>query len=445
MESNNTAIRIEKISKCYRIGLKEEMHDTFAKSIANFVKSPLKNFRKYRSLYRFDDVYNNTSFNSDLNPSDIIWALKNISIEIKQGEALGIIGRNGSGKSTLLKILSRITAPTSGFAKIHGKISSLLEVGTGFHPELTGRDNVYLNGTILGMKKTEIDRKFDAIVDFSGVEKFIDTPVKRYSSGMKVRLAFAVAAHLDSEILIVDEVLAVGDAEFQRKCMGTMGNVAKEGRTVLFVSHNMGAITELCSRVLWIEEGRLKLDGNPQDVVTKYLLSSGHVTGSWTRSPAEEHAGRLAWLKHARVLPGNEDKVSTLVHYGEQVKIEIGYEIKGIVREFKSYLLLKDSLGNIVWVSIDIDETDKVDQVREHGIYNSTCVFPERLLKPGQYYVTIGITGKPYDFVEEEHQDVIGFRISRDGCNFNFNRKGVIAPCLVWKVERQQEKQGTVM
>lgn len=446
MDSNNIAIKVEKISKCYRIGLKEEMHDTIAKSILNFIKSPLKNYRKYRSLYRFDDVYNNSGFNSDLSPSDIIWALKNFSIEIKQGESVGIIGRNGSGKSTLLKILSRITAPTSGYARIHGRVSSLLEVGTGFHPELTGRENVYLNGTVLGMRKKEIDHKFDEIVDYSGVGRFIDTPVKRYSSGMNVRLAFSVAAHLEPEILMVDEVLAVGDAEFQMKCMGTMSNVAKEGRTVLFVSHNMGAIIELCSRVLWIEGGCLKLDGHPQDVVTKYLSSSGHVTGSWTRSPAEEHAGRLAWLKHARVLSGNEDKVSTLVHYDEQVKIEIGYEIKSKVKAFKIYLLLRDSLGNIVWASHDTDETDnKVDQVREPGIYNSTCVFPERLLRPGQYSVTFGINGKPRDAVLEEHSDVVSFSISQVGYTFNRNRKGLITPCLAWEVERQKEDETQIV
>ena len=320
-----------------------------------------------------------------------------------------------------------------------GRSSSLLEVGTGFHNELTGRENVYLNGTILGMRKKEIDRKFDDIVDFSGVERFLDTPVKRYSSGMRVRLAFGVAAHLEPEILIVDEVLAVGDAEFQAKCIGKMSSVAKEGRTVLFVSHNMGAITELCSRVLWLDEGRLRLDGSPLDVVKEYLSSGGQGVALWTGSPVE-HTGRKAWLRRARVLSSNGNKVSTLFRFDEQVKIEIEYEIKSNVTAFKSYLLLKDFLGNIVWASHDTDGTNKLRQVREPGIYHSTCIFPQRLLRPGQYSVAIGISGKPREVVEEEHLDVINFWISGAGYTFNTTRKGLITPCLTWETGDQLPK-----
>ena len=209
---------------------------------------------------------------------DLIWALKNISFELEQGEVLGVIGKNGAGKSTLLKILSRITDPTSGYAEIRGRVSSLLEVGTGFHQELSGRDNVYLNGTILGMKKKEIDNKFDEIVAFSEVEKFLDTPVKRYSSGMRVRLAFSVAAHLEPEILIIDEVLAVGDSAFQKKCLNKMEGVAKEGRTVLFVSHNMGMVSELCSKCLLLSNGEVEEIGDTKDIVSKYV-SEYSVTG----------------------------------------------------------------------------------------------------------------------------------------------------------------------
>lgn len=211
---------------------------------------------------------------------EYIWALRDVSFQVQQGEVLGIIGRNGAGKSTLLKILSRVTAPTSGNVKVRGRIASLLEVGTGFHPELTGRENVYLNGAILGMSRTEIDRKLDEIIDFSGVEKFIDTPVKRYSSGMYVRLAFAVAAHLEPEILVVDEVLAVGDAEFQKKCLGKMGNVAQEGRTVLFVSHNMGAIQQLTKRCVLLRDGKLRQIGTPKDVVGNYLSENSNDEGA---------------------------------------------------------------------------------------------------------------------------------------------------------------------
>ena len=439
MKSNDIAISVENISKCYRIGLKEEMHDTFAESIFSFIKSPLKNYRKYRSLYRFDDIDPNPDSESNTNSDDVIWALRNVSFEVEEGEVLGIIGRNGAGKSTFLKILARITHPTMGRAEIYGRISSLLEVGTGFHRELTGRENVYLNGTVLGMKKKEIDRKFDDIVGFSGIGKFIDTPVKRYSSGMSMRLAFSVAAYLEPEILIVDEVLAVGDSEFQAKCIGKMNSIAKEGRTVLFVSHNMGVITELCSRVLWLDEGSVKLDGSPQDVVTKYLssVSGMKAAGVWTGSPAED-SGRLACLTQARVLSGNGDKVSTLVHYNEQVKIEIGYKIKSSIRAFKSYLLLRDSSGNILWAAHDTDGINNIGQVREPGIYHSTCVFPERLLRPGQYFVTIGIVGKPREAVEEEHLDAISFQISDIDYIFNRDpRKGLMTPDLAWKIAHQ--------
>jgi lipopolysaccharide transport system ATP-binding protein len=258
---NDIAIKVEGLSKAYRIGLKEQRHETLFGAAAAFLKAPLSNFRDLRKLSRFEGD----------DEEDKVWALRDISFEVKQGEAVGIIGRNGAGKSTLLKILALITEPTTGRATVYGRIGSLLEVGTGFHPDLTGRENIYLNGTILGMRKREIDVKFDEIVDFSGVEKFIDTPVKRYSSGMRVRLAFSVAAHLEPEILIVDEVLAVGDAEFQKKCLGKMSEVAKAGRTVLFVSHNMEAVDRLTSRCVSLRGGRLNLDGKTFEVVADYL------------------------------------------------------------------------------------------------------------------------------------------------------------------------------
>ena len=255
-------IQVEHLSKAYRIGLKEQVPDTLMSAATGWIKSPFKNFRRLRRL---------NTFNVQEEADDILWALKDVSFEVREGDVVGIIGRNGAGKSTLLKILSRITEPTSGRAVIRGRISSLLEVGTGFHPELTGRENIYMNGTILGMTKKEIDRKFDEIVDFSGVEKFLDTPIKRYSSGMQVRLAFSVAAHLEPEILIVDEVLAVGDVEFQKKCLGKMREVASGGRTILFVSHNLGAIRSLCSRGLLLNSGIIDLDATAQETVAHYL------------------------------------------------------------------------------------------------------------------------------------------------------------------------------
>ncbi|MCP5004999.1 MAG: ABC transporter ATP-binding protein [Planctomycetes bacterium] len=439
MKSDNIAIKVEKINKYYRIGFKAEMHDSFAASMFSFMKKPFQNYKKYRSLYKFDDFDHDLSSDSDLKSAGILRALKDISMEIQQGEAVGIIGRNGSGKSTLLKILSRITSPTRGRAEIHGRISSLLEVGTGFHPELTGRENVYLNAIILGMRKKEVENKFDEIVDFSGVEKFIDTPVKRYSSGMKVRLAFSVAAHLEPEILVVDEVLAVGDAEFQNKCMGKMDGMANEGSTVLFVSHNMEAIMDLCSRVVCLEAGCVSMDGNPSDVVSKYLSSSEHgAPGYWVSDPVDERPGRLALLKHVRLISDNEGKGLAFVNYDEQVKIEIRYEIKSRVTDFKTFLLLFDSSGRIVLSSHDTDGIDsKVGKVREPGIYNSTCVFPDRLLRPGRYSISIGMNGRPYEDVGEEHQDVVTFSITPEGYTFNRKRKGIVTPHLAWEVKRQ--------
>lgn len=257
---SKTVIQVEHLSKAYRIGVAEKKSDTIAGALWNAVQTPFRNFknlRNLRSLEREED--------------SVFWALKDINFEVKQGEVLGIIGHNGAGKSTLLKILSRITEPTEGRVTIQGRVSSLLEVGTGFHPDLTGRENIYMNGTILGMRKREIDAKLDEIIAFSGISKYIDTPVKRYSSGMTVRLAFSVAAHLEPEILIIDEVLAVGDAEFQNKCLGKMDEVAKAGRTVLFVSHNMGAVSLLCSRGLLLQKGCLKFDGDQKLAIEKYL------------------------------------------------------------------------------------------------------------------------------------------------------------------------------
>lgn len=265
---SDIAIQVENLGKLYCIA-PHVRYKTLQESIAKSVSAPINRLKR--------------AFDSGKIDSNCIWALKEVSFEVEEGEVLGIIGRNGCGKSTLLKVLSRITVPTEGRAILRGRVGSLLEVGTGFHPELTGRENIYLSGSILGMKKREIDDKFDEIIRFSEVEKFLDTPMKRYSSGMNVRLGFAVAAHLDPEILLVDEVLAVGDAAFQKKCLGKMRNVAKEGRTVLFVSHDMGAVSQLCSRAILLDNGKLVDQGTVQDVVSAYLYeNNGSTTTSWS-------------------------------------------------------------------------------------------------------------------------------------------------------------------
>lgn len=258
---SKTVIKVENLSKQYRLGLKEKKADTLTGQVANILKSPWENFKRLRQLNRFG-----------VEDESVFWALKDINFEVKEGEVLGIIGKNGAGKSTLLKILSQITDPSSGQIEIHGRVASLLEVGTGFHPELSGRENIYMNGTILGMTRREIDSKLDEIIDFSGVEKFIDTPVKHYSSGMKVRLGFSVAAHLDPEILIIDEVLAVGDFEFQKKCLGKMEEInSRLGRTIIFVSHDLMFIKNFCKSCVLLNDGKISSHGNTNEVAENYL------------------------------------------------------------------------------------------------------------------------------------------------------------------------------
>ena len=283
---NNYLIKTEKISKRYPIRKQHDRPDTLVGMFIDFLYKPMRNLKELRRLSSAQD--------SSVDIDNYIWALNDINLEINHNEKVGIIGKNGSGKSTLLKILSRITKPTLGSAVIKGRVASLIEVGTGFHNELSGRENIYLNGSILGMTKSEIDEKYDEIVKFSGVSKFIDTPIKRYSSGMRVRLAFSVAAHLEPEILIVDEVLAVGDANFQKKCLGKMDDVAKSGRTVLFVSHNLESVISLCDRVIWIDDGEIRGDGNSIEIVNKYLETINQISESKIDLSKVEREGDLA-------------------------------------------------------------------------------------------------------------------------------------------------------
>jgi len=419
---SDIAIRVESLSKQYHIGKKQEKYKTLRDTLTDALISP---FRRAGKLLR-----GQATGAAELD--ETIWALKDISFEVKRGEVVGIIGRNGAGKSTLLKILSRITEPTEGYAEIHGRVGSLLEVGTGFHQELTGRENIYLNGAILGMKRAEIERKFDEIVAFSEVEKFIDTPVKHYSSGMYLRLAFAVAAHLEPEILLVDEVLAVGDAAFQKKCIGKMGNVAQEGRTVLFVSHNMGAITQLCGRALWLEEGRLKLTGASSDVVASYLSAGTEGYATWKPSSAPPDNIEVQ-LKSARLL-SVDNQPTTIIDYDSQFKVEIGYEVIDPVRNLSIVYRLVDSMGNIVFESMDTDSTDWNGRIRERGQHLSVCKIPGSLLKPGRYQLSI------LSFIDqvkiiEYREGVLAFDVSEVGYRLTPRRLGVVTPVLEWEVK----------
>jgi len=389
---SDVAIRVENLRKQYRIGQRER-YRALRDTLTEAMYAP---FRRLRSTFQASDAQRPDD--------DHIWALNGVSFEVKRGEVLGIIGRNGAGKTTLLRVLSRITEPTEGCAEIFGRVGSLLEVGTGFHPELTGRENIYLNGAILGMKKAEIDRKFDEIVAFAEVEKFMDTPVKRYSSGMYVRLAFAVAAHLEPEILLVDEVLAVGDAAFQKKCLGKMGEVAQEGRTVFLVSHNMGAIRSLCARAVLLKDGKLQQDGDALDVVQSYL-SEGIRNGY-----AELHrdVSLDAQFLSIRVTDRN-GTVTQMFDFSEQVRLDVELEVRKPIQSPYLTVSIHTSLGVPVLFS---DQTgDAAQCLSSPGVYRIQALLPGALLAPDEYMVNLGISSSSEKRVVHNPKSVTSFQI----------------------------------
>lgn len=341
---SNPIVKINNLSKRYRIGAKEQGYKTFREAIVEGITTPVRNLAKLRKLTKFRD---RQSLNCE---EDVIWALRNVSFEVNEGDVLGIIGRNGAGKTTILKVLSRITEPTDGFAEINGRLSSLLEVGTGFHPELTGRENIFLNGAILGMRKREIEQKFDDIVSFAEIEKFIDTPVKRYSSGMYVRLAFAVAAHLEPEILLVDEVLAVGDIGFQKKCLGKMREVAKRGRTVLFVSHDMSSIRTLCGRAIWLDEGKIRQEGPTYEVVLNYqeqqikhVGKSSHVV-----ERNRKEVGNSSFCFNRVEMLNERGEYTTIFRYNEKLILIVELSGKPVGDRFITEYYMYNQLGQLV-------------------------------------------------------------------------------------------------
>jgi lipopolysaccharide transport system ATP-binding protein len=370
--------------------------------------------------------------------SEHIWALRDITFEVEEGRVLGIIGRNGAGKSTLLKILSRITAPTSGEIKVRGRVASLLEVGTGFHPELSGRENIYLNGAILGMNQREIDRKFEEIVEFSEVEQFIDTPVKRYSSGMYVRLAFAVAAHLEPEILVVDEVLAVGDAEFQRKCLGKMSDVARSGRTVLFVSHNMSAVQRLTEETIVLNKGRLVLSA-PTPQAVDYYLSSGLAQVGERGWEADEVPSNAAPFcpKLLRIYNTHGQIVDTL-RSTEPLTIEFRYRLEAPISGLRVGFYLQTGRGEMVLTTFDTDESSlfETHHTRQAGDYISRCIIPADILNEGRY--VLGVNASSYR-VRRYFQDeqAISFTVDATGApgsHWTEMRMGPIRPRLEWEI-----------
>ncbi len=374
------------------------------------------------------------------------WALKDISFDVGQGEVVGIIGRNGAGKTTLLKILSRITYPAEGEIRLYGRVGSLLEVGTGFHPELTGRDNIYFNGSILGMRKKEIEKKFDEIVAFSGVEKFLDTPVKRFSSGMQVRLAFSVAAHLEPEILLVDEVLAVGDAQFQKKCLGKMKDVSGSGRTVLFVSHNMAAIRNLCRRTILLESGRLSLDTDTETAVSKYLDQNLTIGALISGKELEEklegvinRANPSIRFKEVAIL-NEQDLPCTTFNSGEAIKIRITYECLTVANDLHIYMCVVDEENRMIFASQNMDNEDEINFYRRNpGIYSSTCFIPPNTFGEKRFLVSLHLINLKIEHLVLDR--ILGFDVIFQGYNnLVVLKSAFIRPRLKWHTEFISDK-----
>lgn len=406
---SRTVIQVENLSKRYRIGLKEKQAKTLAGQFGNLIKSPWQNLKRLRELSRFG-----------LDDESVFWALKDINFEVKEGEVLGIIGKNGAGKSTLLKILSQITEPTTGQIKINGRVASLLEVGTGFHPELSGRENIYMNGTILGMTRKEIDLKLDEIIDFSGVEKFIDTPVKFYSSGMKVRLGFSVAAHLEPEILIIDEVLAVGDYEFQKKCLGKMEDVSKnQGRTVLFVSHNMTAVHDLCSKIIVMKNGINSKILNVNEGIDDYI----------NHAKISNYLVRSKFIQEVKILNHSNNNSDIFKNTGN-LNFEFYFKKPFPLHLYDIGFFIKDHHGiKITAVSTSFKKRN-LFQMSDEFISKIHFEIEDLFLVDGEYSIDISITlklGGRVEYIQEakffqiSHSDFYsnGFRLN--------NRFGAVA------------------
>jgi len=427
------AIRAEHLSKKYRIGaaqqkfqygmLRDVLTDTFtapvrwAKSLAHRSDNPQLPAQK-----------------------NFIWALNDVSFDLEEGQVLGIVGRNGAGKSTLLKVLSRVTEPTIGTVSVRGRVGSLLEVGTGFHPELTGRENIFLNGAVLGMKRAEIDRKFDEIVDFSEVGQFIDTPVKRYSSGMYLRLAFAVAAHLEPEIIVVDEVLAVGDAEFQRKCLGKMGDVAQQGRTVLFVSHNMSAILRLTHEAIVLKKGQLIKRAPTQEAVDFYLSSGQAETGERLWGAEDIPAMSAPFKPIALRVKDRSGKVVDTVRSTEPVTIEWEYQLDAPVTGLRVGMYLNTMRAEYVFTAFDTDDAKQFEQfgARQAGHYFSRCTIPADFFNEGRY--SLGVNASSFAVRRYFMDDnALSFNVDitgAPGTQWPEVRQGPVRPRLNWEIEK---------
>jgi lipopolysaccharide transport system ATP-binding protein len=396
---SDVALRTVGLGKMYRIGAERDRYRTLRDALAQAAKRPLERLRHPGAATHI---------------SEELWALKDVDLEVSSGDVLGVIGRNGSGKSTLLKVLSHITEPTEGRAEIRGRVASLLEVGTGFHSELTGRENIQLNGAILGMTRAEIRSRFDDIVEFSEIGRFLDTPVKRYSSGMYVRLAFAVAAHLDPDILIVDEVLAVGDAEFQKKCLGRMGDIAHGGRTVVFVSHNMDAVRRLCSRAVWLDAGRVQLEAATGDCVVAYLERGGATSGGErVFSPPLAFQNGMPALLHAVRIFDEKGRIAERFSCASPLTIDIEWEATEALYRPRVGFIMRAGDGSDVLTALDA--TSWESKSRRPGLWTSSCSIPGGLLNEGEYTIDIGCDSpNRHDFGQGLTGGVLGFRLDDD-------------------------------
>jgi lipopolysaccharide transport system ATP-binding protein len=424
---SDLAISARGLGKRYRLGKAAARHTSLRDLVAHAVKAPFENYRRVRRLREFEEQ----------DADDVLWAVRDVSFDIAHGEVVGFIGRNGAGKSTLLKMLSRITEPSTGRAEIHGRVGSLLEVGTGFHPDLTGRENAYLNGAILGMDREYVRRRFDEIVDFAGVERFIDTPVRHYSSGMYLRLAFAVAAHLEPEILIVDEVLAVGDAAFQKKCLGKMSSVSQEGRTVLFVSHNLTAVRNLCSRVVMLRSGEITHDTDPESALSAYLAEmqdSIYVASYPDRERAPQNSA--CWIREISVRDGTGD-VLTELYTTTPFRVQIDYETKRDGAQVGLGIFVHDLENNCLFLSLGNREPRFHGKPMPLGRYRTWCEIPGNLLNNKSVTVTVYLYDESM-WSPVWVRDVLRFEVHDSGefrGDYWHHWEGAVRPVLDWRTE----------
>jgi lipopolysaccharide transport system ATP-binding protein len=415
-----TIIAAENLDKKYQIGADQSVA-YLRDSVGGFLKNPFSQTRK-----------------NGKPDNRTVWALKDVNFDVQQGEIVGLIGRNGAGKSTLLKIVSRITEPTAGRVRVRGRVGSLLEVGTGFHPELTGRENIFLNGAVMGMKRSEITLRFDEIVDFAGVGKFLDTPVKHFSSGMYMRLAFAVAAHLDQEILLVDEVLAVGDLAFQKKCMNKVSSFSQSGRTVLFVSHNMEAISQLCPRVILLDGGRVVTDGPRDETLRSYLWGTAQTSGEYVYQHDDDENPPAELMIHSVRIKDSNGTIVSSVDSREAFSIEIEYEVFDRLPFAWAGFVISSANGVVLLCGVEADNPEFAGP-REPGLYHSTTIVPGRLFNAGNYLLSVlgaKKTGGSYTILHEL-KNILSFQVhlAQIGSDFG-GRVGFMYPSPEWHVNR---------